>query len=397
MMSNITPGVILTQRFKQAWQVSADYYADALEYTDREEATLQPDGFEEYQEYMDNEEKTEKETGLFTAFDEHLTQKQKSWYKTKFRSAHENDGLLWQPIISFTDEWLKEQGVICKESGLINEVAIKEATRNAMKTMLIKENLMGRVYWAGAIHYNTDNVHVHISMVEKKVERTRGSIKQSTIDAAKSKVVSTLTDRTKEQILINKVMRDEILKNARQTSYENAFKTEFLNIVKNIQKTQYGRLSDIEKQQVDKLSHLILKKQFPWTYEFLQKKLDQESHYYKRAYGIGNRHLYEQYKANKESELLSKLGNSILKQATRYKSDEKKQLFEKKKLAFQKKRAAQLRRYQRRQSAFERNAQRFELKKATTRLNQMRRKTEQNFKRDLYEYERMVKESSYER
>ena len=395
-MSDIVPGVILRQQFQEASKVSPSYFKDALDYTNEEAKTQQPPGFEEYQEYMDNEKKT---TGLFDAFNDNIDLKQKSFYKRKFNEAYLNNGILWQPIISFDDDWLAEQGVI-SEHGRINEKQIKEATKAAMKTMLIKEGLVGRVYWTGAIHYNTDNIHVHISMVEKHVQRERGSIKQSTIDAAKSKVVSTIADRTPEQKRINELLRKEILDNARKENYRKLFKKQFLKIANNISKSQYGRLSNSEKLEVDKLSSMILKEKFPNSYQKLQESLMQEQNFYQRAYGVGDRHLYENYKRNKETELMTKLGNSILRQGKAYRDNEKRQLFEARKLAFQKKRANQIKQYHRRQAFFERNGRRFkkklENKKKEAELLRLIRKAEREFQKNLSEYEKMIRESEYE-
>lgn len=72
---------------------------------------------------------------------------------------------MWQHVISFDNEWLKECGIINNETDQINEIRLREATRAAMLQLQKDEGLENAI-WSAAIHFNTDNIHIHIAMVE---------------------------------------------------------------------------------------------------------------------------------------------------------------------------------------------------------------------------------------
>ncbi|WP_254557050.1 relaxase MobL, partial [Salmonella enterica] len=48
---------------------------------------------------------------------------------------------------------------------------IKEAVRSSIRTMLKEEKIDSSAVWCGEIHYDTDNIHVHTSIVEMKNTR----------------------------------------------------------------------------------------------------------------------------------------------------------------------------------------------------------------------------------
>lgn len=66
-----------------------------------------------------------------------------------------------------------------------------------------REKIEHTAVWSGAIHYNTDNIHIHIATVEPYPTRERGKRKQTTLDAMKAKVAQNIMDRGQEQ---NKLM-----------------------------------------------------------------------------------------------------------------------------------------------------------------------------------------------
>ncbi len=83
---------------------------------------------------------------------------------------------------------------------------ITSATRNAMADLLKSEGLLNSAVWSGAIHYNTDNIHVHVAFVEPEPTRElmmykgtlqrRGKLKYSNIERAKSRIANSISDRT---------------------------------------------------------------------------------------------------------------------------------------------------------------------------------------------------------
>ncbi|WP_288405154.1 MobP2 family relaxase, partial [uncultured Deinococcus sp.] len=153
-----------------------------------------------------------KSSGLFTATQDRLNATEREQLRDIFRRAQESGSILWQDVISFDEAWLQEVGV--KENRYINEQRLMQATRNATALMIEREQML-HATWTAAIHYNTDNIHVHVATVETVHPRERGKRKPKTIEKMKAQVVHTLADRTREQEKLNAFIRDEVLAHKR--------------------------------------------------------------------------------------------------------------------------------------------------------------------------------------
>jgi len=393
-----SPGVVLVAGFVLPKNVKSSYFKNAQDYLGREEAKegeIKPDivfkpedelkrsyneSFYEYHKYMDDEKKTE---GLFDAFDDELTKNKKDFYKRKFTDAYEKKGVMWIPIISFDNNWLEEQGILNKCENTVDSKQLKVAVRKSVTHLLKSENLLGNANWTAAIHYNTDNIHVHVSIVEKIIKRERGKMLQSNIDKAKTKIVSSIVDRTPEMTLINDLMRDKIINRARELEYRREF-IHYIKQVANIEKRQYGRLSNQERERVDSLSKLILKYKFPNEYNEFNRRIEAEMNFYKRAYGTGERHLYQDYQKNKEKELFTKIGNSVLKQGELYRQDQ-----------FRKVMAKKRDKYEQVGKKIERNKERIALNKELFSMKRMMWQAENETQKAIAFYEQVVRGVEY--
>lgn len=65
---------------------------------------------------------TEKSTGLFTAGVSNLSVAQKSQLKEVFKTAQDNDSLMWQTVISFDNRWLEMNGLYDSKANGRNEM-----------------------------------------------------------------------------------------------------------------------------------------------------------------------------------------------------------------------------------------------------------------------------------
>ena len=72
---------------------------------------------------------------------------------------------MWQTVISFDNRWLEQNGIYDSQKQILDEQKLKEVTRLAVNRLLKSEGLEHAV-WSAGIHYNTDNLHVHIATVE---------------------------------------------------------------------------------------------------------------------------------------------------------------------------------------------------------------------------------------
>lgn len=197
MPSDIKAGIVLVNAFTTG---GADSYNAYIDYIDRNEATrnahynefvikdLKKNGTNhnnanensaDYIGYMDNPEKT---GGIFTASQDSLTSEQKKALKAAFRKAQSNKSIMWQSILSFDNRWLDKYGIYDPSTHSLNEEKIRQVTRLCVTKMQKEENL-GNAIWSASIHYNTDNIHVHVAMVEPIPMRQKKTVKSLTFSA----------------------------------------------------------------------------------------------------------------------------------------------------------------------------------------------------------------------
>ena len=154
-----TPGLVAVTKFVRP---GSAVYASYINYMDRDEAVhggeIHPDYSAYSENYMGNPEKT---TGLFSMDYDRLSEDTAQIYKQQFRQAQENGSLLWQTVLSFDNQWLEELGIYDPTSQTLDESRVQGMTRVFMKTLLDKEQLT-LASWTAAVHYNTDNIHVHM-------------------------------------------------------------------------------------------------------------------------------------------------------------------------------------------------------------------------------------------
>ncbi|WP_033799789.1 MobP2 family relaxase, partial [Bacillus pseudomycoides] len=183
--------------------------------------------------------------------------------------------------------------------------------------------------WSGAIHYNTDNLHIHVATVEPFPTRDRGKRKQKTLDAMKGKVVQNIMDRGQEQKQINDLIRKNMVAKKKEDSTftwrNRELKPLFQFIYKRLPEDKrqwqysYNTLSPL-RPHLDALTQKYIEKHYKEDYKQFLQKLDQEVDVLKRAYGegSGDKKRYENYKGNKIEELHKRMGNAFLQEMKAY-------------------------------------------------------------------------------
>lgn len=328
MSNDIKVGVVLVTKFCQAGD---DKFGGYINYIDRNEAIRNEEieMYNLYNNYMGNPEKT---SGLFTNDKDHLRGEEKIALQDAFSIAQENKSLMWQTVISFDNRWLEQNGLYDTKTHLTDEKKIMEVTRNSMRQMLSKEGLNNAI-WSAAIHYNTDNLHVHIATVEPIPTRRMkeyngekeyvGMWKEKTLESGKSKIVNQIMDQSKENQLINEIMRDNIIGTMKHTSIaEDRFLVkDFVKLYKKLpddrRKWAYNmNAMKYLRPEIDAISRSFINRHFKEDYKKLEAVLDRQESKYRIAYGSAKKE--RNYKAGKISELYVKLGNVILKEALSY-------------------------------------------------------------------------------
>lgn len=325
-------GIVLVQKFIQPGGAAYKGYVD---YMDRPEAISSRsdlrdyDIFGTYQEYMGNPEKS---TGLFNDED-YISSAEKEQIKKIFNQSGKQRGILYQTVLSFEPEWLKENGIMDSD-GHIHEDLLREYTRIAVNTIQEKEDMKSFV-WTAAVHYNTAHPHIHIAMVDPnpswipgrgrcKVDAEgnlyqRGKWKESTMAAAKIRIVNkvlNLADTNKE---INEIMRDRIIYQGKVNSFhrdydpqiEGAFSDLLQSLPEDMRLWKYGNNAmDLYRSQIDYISDMILKNYFEEDLKDLDKILDNISKQYAAAYGESKQGA--DFKKGKEKDLRYRMGNAVL-------------------------------------------------------------------------------------
>ncbi len=343
-MGKIKAGVVVVTEFcKPDNQMFQGY----INYMDRDEAVRNAhiDEYNVYQDYMGNPYKT---TGLFAQDKSRLSEKEKQELKEQFSMAQDNKSLMWQTVISFDNEWLRKQGLWNGYLSAQNEQKLQGIIRKSVNEMLEKENLQNAV-WSAAFHLNTDNLHVHIAIVEPipmrekkaypvyktytkngKVEQVqvgsemeyKGRFKLSSIEACKSAVVNEIVNTREQNLEINRVIRESIVQKKRETALrqDEELGKAFFSLYekmpdckRSLWNYNNSKMSHL-KGEIDTLSNAYLKKYHKKDYEELKEKLMKQDALYREAYGESKSSYFD----GKIEDLYTRLGNAILKEIREY-------------------------------------------------------------------------------
>lgn len=340
-MSRAVPAIVMVCEFEKN---NFKDYGGYIDYIDREEThnelDLKSSNYAEYLEYMDSKnrkkEKDKTTVKLFTEDKDILSDEDKEKLKDAYRIAQERGSYLWKDVFSFDNEWLEENKYYNSETKQLNEGKIREAIREAMSFRIEKENLNEAV-WTADIHYNTDNIHIHTSLVELEPSKKKGKLKPQTLSNMKSAFVNSLVDRNKEHDKINELMREKIVNRKKDinTFRDKEMKKQFINIIKllpeDLRQWQYAYNSiDEARPLIDNLSKYYINNYCKEDFNELDKLLDVEVEEYKKLYGEGRegkeKGKYKDYKANELDYLYKRMGNAFLTEMRSYAKEQRKDL-----------------------------------------------------------------------
>lgn len=294
-------------------------YNNFLNYMDRDNTKKQINEYSNYQNYMEND--NEETSGLFSNNDDFLTEEKKKKYKDVFNRSQNEGSLLWQDVISFDNEKLKEIGVLNGKE--IDEKLLKHVARDSINLMLENENMLDSSIWTGAIHYNTDNIHIHFATVQTHNFRERGKRKPQSLEKMKSNVANRLIDRTKENEQINNFIREKLVKSKRNEPIPT-LKNKLINkdmvdqfnkiyklLPDDKRKWKYNMNSMKEiRPEIDKLTDIYIKKNFKKEYEDFSNKINENVKSFKEIYGSNSK--ANNYKENVYKDMYTRMGNTIL-------------------------------------------------------------------------------------
>lgn len=308
---------------KRKWvKSSSEKFSSYINYIDREEAVrnYKLDEYSLFNDYMGNPKKC---GNLFTSDRDFLSEDESKKLKRCFSIAQENGSFMWQDVFSFDNEWLKKHGMYDRRTGALDEKRLMEAVRNSMAEMIEREKFDSLI-WSASMHFNTDNIHIHIASVElnpTRYTKEDGFMQYKNLYRMKSKFANTLIDRSNEQKKINDIMRNNIINGKKEISFHKDVEMKRLvtEIIKKLpedkRQWQYGYNSLYEvKPLLDELTSYYIKNYKKDDFEELIKSLDDEEEYLKEVYGEGEKYFYKNYKKNKIDELYYRMGNALLRE-----------------------------------------------------------------------------------
>jgi hypothetical protein len=370
----MTPGIVTVVKFCESGGTAFSSY---LNYMDREEATWRKDNdqamsFGGYMDYMDDDAKVaegdqpqlELGSALFTHRKDNLTKDEKKEIKNAFRSAQEAGSNMWQVVISFNNVYLKKCGLYDYDIDLLNEPMLKQAGRKAIDTMLRNEKLENAL-WTASIHRNTDNIHIHVAIVEPTPMREekeyilyrrnpdgtfardddhrkipelddygepvrytarKGKFKPKSIEVLKSTLRAELENNRQIYASITTILRDTILldKKSRSLLDTPEFTRSMMTLYDDLKESgierqywNYNRNIMMNfRPQIDALSDLFVQTYHRDDFAHFLDKVEREQARQSRAYGG-----FSPYKENmlhgKEG-IYARLGNAILRELQQY-------------------------------------------------------------------------------
>lgn len=313
------PKIVTMSEFEQSKNKTK--FSNYVDYVDRDEAKKNEHKefqYDVYTHYMFDEQKS---NSMFNDNSNYMSEDEIKYTKSKFNEAQKNNGIMWKDVISFDNVSLKEAGIFDPECKYLDEQKMRQATRKAMQKFEKKEGLENNLVWSSSIHYNTDNIHVHVAAVEKDVTRERGKRKYSTIKEMKSSFANELFDMSGERTKINNFIRDRIVKGIKEQNepdYDKQMKLQLKKIheeIKDIPKKEWQYNNNIMKQarpEIDKFTLMYIKNNHGEEFDEFKQDLKKQSKLYKETYG--DKSDYKKYEETKMNDLYSRAGNTVLKQ-----------------------------------------------------------------------------------
>ena len=317
------PKVVFTNSFLRNWYVGEH---DLMDYYERPQAFVPKKASEHSPEYdmLDYMANVEKSDGIFTADKDLLTADDVERYRNFERHSMEVGCPKYVQVVSFDNSFLEENHIMI--NGEIDKAKLRDAFRKSMAALIEREPKFdpSNCYWVAAIHTNTDNIHIHSSLLE--FERLEDRVKKYrdgdmiSLDAM-NKLKSTMAqelievnNRTKEHTKIER----ELLLPALKKSF-SATTAQMIALLRELPPEggwQYNRPKMRKFQpKIDAVIDNIIASNDNLTKLFNQYKssLDALTSYYADFYGEGTTEQSLRYTTNKLDEFYSRAGNSLLK------------------------------------------------------------------------------------
>lgn len=330
------PAVVFVNKFVYEWHVGAMDYSDYINRASAQIPLLKPDdNQDDYYGYMSrtaaqqySDTANTQYTTIFDSENDFLTKEQLDHYR-KLEMQSQSEGCpKYIPVMSFDNQFLMNNGLMF--GGRVDTQRLKDISRKAINSLIDKSEKLDakNVYWTADIHVNTDNVHVHFSLLEyhrnvdRKKEFARNGkdmIETSAFEQFKSTVANSIIadKRTPE---LTKYKRENLIP---EFASSVAASKELLDLMNKLPPPkpkvgwQYGRKEmipfhkDINKC-VDKI--ISSNEKLKETFDNYSEMLSALNMQYISFYGNRVDTSKLSYTENQLNDFYSRAGNSLLKQ-----------------------------------------------------------------------------------
>lgn len=307
--------------------------------------------YDNYMDYSNEQDKTRLEAGvdenllpMFNADALNMSQEQADRMQEDMERGAEHGNILWKTIISFSDEYLIEQGILSnKVERNLDQHRLKGAVQEQMKQYLKDEGIDQTAEWFGNIHLfgteNKEHIHVHLGIFEpgksarpnkfnKLTNRNepRGLFKQKSVDSFKAGLWrSTRRDEEREKMLEEQMAQSDpkrkLIDEFRKLDLLSEQRELFNQIIKALpeKKPLWRAKSNAEvMKEPNRLAEEYVDRyllgQGKELYKGFLKSSNQLQERYIQAYGEDNDKA-QGYTERREAELKQTLINSIYREA----------------------------------------------------------------------------------
>lgn len=331
---SIAAGIVLKNKFVSPGDKR---YQAAIDYLDKDKSKRlnNLDKFFAFEQELTTKEAI-RLTAIFDSRQDALNQERKGSLKQSFIEAREKNSPMWQTVFSFDNDYLKELGIYrMGEHNFLDEAALRNATRLAMSTMIEDMGLGQTAEWGAAIHFDTDNIHVHVmtvsndpeavldKMTYKGKEVFRAKIPPKAQRSMKSKFGNAIANRDPTLARISFLLRTELVSQSLEKGYGNNLHvmrglSQLLSTLSKDRRVwKYGNQAMVPfREQLDSLSREILVMNNPDSLKELDVLLTEQSNFFLKAYGEDavKTNNGKTYKDNQYEALYKNMGNALLKE-----------------------------------------------------------------------------------
>lgn len=270
----------------------------------------------------------EKDYGNFNATIDKFTEDDCNDFRKHERQTKQNGSPKYYGWGSFDNNFLIENGLM-DIYGHLDYKRLRSYIRKSMNALITTSKKLDNdnVYWAASVHLNTDNVHLHFSMLEyemredrrKKYPKTKNMLEPEAFDKFKTTMVNSIMKDNKMFKQLTSFQREYLLPSVKEIFPKGTVDLlgELVSKLPTDKQWQYNRPKMKKYQPLIDDCVMSLIKNNPTAFDNYNKyliKLDEAVEKLKHTYGTGKeeRRLYDKFKINHLNEFRQRSGNALL-------------------------------------------------------------------------------------